>query len=72
MTADNELHTGQAVLQEDRMEFEAVTAINIDEIMPDLLAHDRVVTVTRDIDQHGRETAKAIETRNGTHTRAFA
>ncbi len=72
VTANDELDARQAVLQEDRMEFETVTAIDVDQIMPDLFAHDRVVTVTRDIDQHRRETAETVETRHGTNTRTFA
>ncbi len=72
MTADDELNAGQAILQEDRMELETVAAIDVDQIMADLFAHDRVVAVTRDIDQHGGETAKPVETRNGAHPRTFA
>ncbi len=71
MTADDELHTGQAVLQKNRMEFEAVTTVNLDEITTDLLTHDRVITVTRDVDQHSCEAAKAIKARNSTHTRTL-
>ena len=71
VTADDELNARQAVLQEYRMEFKTIAAINIDQIMPDLLTHDRVVTITRNIDQNGGKATKAIKTRNSAHTRTF-
>ena len=72
MTTDDKLNARQTILQEDWMEFEAVAAINFDEVATNLLTHDRVVTVTRDIDQHGGKTAKAVKTRDCTNAWALA
>ncbi|SPU79258.1 Uncharacterised protein [Brucella suis] len=72
MTADDELNARQAVLQKDGVELKTVAAIDVDQIMPDLFTHGRIVTVTRDIDQHRGKTAETVQPRNGAHTRALA